>query len=504
MTHPASFPDAAPHLADLLAAQRAAFQADPYPTAEARRERLRRLKRQLGRYQDLLCAALTRDFGGRSADESMTVDLVPTALAINHAIAHVARWMRPVRRRPEWVFFGNRLRVHYQPKGVVGVVATWNFPIYLSLVPLAMALAAGNRVLLKMPEQTPATNDVLRRLLAEAFDESEVALIGEELADPSQFTALPFDHLVFTGSPAVGRAVMRQAAEHLTPVTLELGGKSPALVLDGYPLADAARRIAHGKGTNGGQVCVAPDYALVPRAQVPEFVAQLKKSFRKLYGADPARSADYTSIINDRHAARIEKLLNDARAQGAEITPCGPADATPASRRPAPQIVTGGRPEMAVLHDEIFGPILPVVGYDRLDDALAYIGARPHPLALYCFGRERAALDRVLAQTQSGGVTINDWGWHVVNHAAPFGGVGNSGMGSYHGIEGFRELSHARTVFTRRRFFPTRPLRPPYGGLLQKLARRMLLGQADPAVGEWTSSSIHDEAPTPGTVPPVN
>jgi coniferyl-aldehyde dehydrogenase len=501
MTHPASVPDAAARLADLLAVQRAAFLADPCPSAEVRRERLRRLKRQLGRYQDALCDALARDFGGRSANESMTVDLVPTVLAINHAIAHLARWIRPSRRRPEWVFFGNRLRVHYQPKGVVGVVATWNFPIYLSLVPLAMALAAGNRVLLKMPEQTPATNEVLRAMLAEVFDASVVALIGGELLDPSQFTALPFEHLVFTGSPAVGRAVMRQAAEHLTPVTLELGGKSPALVLRGYPLADAARRIAHGKGTNGGQVCVAPDYALVPRDAVPEFVAQLQKSFRKLYGADPARSADYTSIINDRHAARLAGLLADARAGGAAITSCGPAGAAGNARRPAPQIVTGGQPDMALLRDEIFGPILPVVGYDQLDEALAYINRLPQPLALYCFGRERAALAHVLEHTRSGGVTINDWGWHVVNHAAPFGGVGNSGMGSYHGIEGFRELSHARTVFTRRRFFPTRPLRPPYGGVLQKLARRMLLGQADPAVGQPKASPVHDAAPAAKTEP---
>src|SRR5574337_262428 len=226
--------DATRRIADLLAAQRAAFAADPYPSAEQRRERLRALKRQLGRYQDRLTEAIGSDFGGRSADESMMLDLIPAVLDINHAISHLARWMRPSRRSTELMFLTNRLRVHYQPKGVVGVVATWNYPVYLSLGPLVAALAAGNRAMIKMPDVTPATNAVLRQLLADAFDETEVALVGDELADPSAFTALAFDHLVFTGSPNVGRAVMRQAAEHLTPVTLELGGKSPALVLRGY------------------------------------------------------------------------------------------------------------------------------------------------------------------------------------------------------------------------------------------------------------------------------
>jgi coniferyl-aldehyde dehydrogenase len=487
-------PTTALRMADLLAAQRAAFLAAPYPSAERRRGQLRALKRQLGRYQDHLTTALAQDFGGRSAAESMTVDLIPSVLAINHAIAHVARWMRPSRRRTDWVFFGNRLRVHYQPKGVVGVVATWNFPIYLSLVPLAMALAAGNRVLLKMPDITPATNAVLRRMLAEVFDESEVALIGGELQDPSAFTALPFDHLVFTGSPAVGRAVMRQAAEHLTPVTLELGGKSPALVLRGYPMADAALRIAHGKGTNGGQTCVAPDYALVPREQVAEFAEQAKKSFRKLYGSEPAGNGDYTSVINDRHAARLAALLADARAKGAHVTACGPAGTGEPARRLAPQIVTGGSADMALLREEIFGPILPVAGYDRLDDAIAFIQSRPRPLALYCFGNDAAARQQVLERTHSGGVTINDWGWHVVNHAAPFGGIGNSGMGSYHGVEGFRELSHARTVFMRRRFYPVRLLYPPYGGLVQRIARRLLLGRPDPTVGQVAPPQAGDAA----------
>ena len=474
-------PDAAHRIADLLAAQRAAFAAHPYPSAVERREKLRSLKRQIARYQDRLAEAMDRDFGGRSADESMTLDLIPTTLAANHAISHLKRWMRPSRRSTELLFLTNRLRVHYQPKGVVGIVATWNFPVYLSLGPLVAALAAGNRAMIKMPEVTPATNAVLRQMLAEAFDETEIALVGGELEDPGAFTALAFDHIVFTGSPTIGRAVMRQAAEHLTPVTLELGGKSPALVLRGYPLAEAALRIAHGKGTNGGQICVAPDYALVPRELVATFVAEVRSSFVSLYGTRSAGNPDYTSIASDRHAARIAALLADASAKGAQITPCGPVEAT--RRRMPLQIVTGCTSDMALMREEIFGPILPVVGYDTEDEAIAFIASRPRPLALYCFTHDAAARRRVLERTYSGGVTINDWGWHVVNHDAPFGGIGNSGMGSYHGVEGFRELSHARTVFQRQRFYPIALFYPPYGGLVQRLARRLLLGKPDPAAG---------------------
>ncbi|MDN3919709.1 coniferyl aldehyde dehydrogenase [Roseateles violae] len=471
--------DAAARVADVFADQQQAFDAHPFPPAEERLAQLRALKRQLSRYQDLLAGAMGRDFGGRSPSESMMLDVLPTTLAINHAIAHLRRWMRPSRRATELLFLSNRLRVHYQPKGVVGVIATWNFPVYLSLGPLAAALAAGNRVMLKMPEQTPATNAVLKRLLAEVFDERQVALIGGELEDPNVFSSLPFNHIVFTGSPAVGRIVMRQAAQHLTPVTLELGGKSPAVVMRGYPLREAALRIAHGKGTNCGQICVAPDYALLPREQLAAFAAELKTAFARLYGPRAEQSADYTSIASQRQAARIAALLDDARAKGAEIMPCGEVSDP---RRLPLHLVSGCTPEMALMREEIFGPILPVLPYDTLDEAIAFIRARPRPLALYCFGHDAAAREELLRRTHSGGVTINDWGWHAVNHDAPFGGVGNSGIGSYHGVEGFRELSHARTVFKRHRWFPIDLFYPPYGGLVQRLALKFFIGRGDAAL----------------------
>jgi coniferyl-aldehyde dehydrogenase len=387
--------------------------------------------------------------------------------------------MRPSGRATELLFATNSLRVTYQPKGVVGVIVPWNFPLYLALGPLAAALAAGNRVMIKMPEVTPATNAVLRRMLGEAFAEEHVALVGEELADPNAFTSLPFNHIVFTGSPAVGRIVMRTAAANLTPVTLELGGKSPALVARGYPIAEAATRIAHGKATNCGQICVSPDYALVPSERVDEFATQVKAAFARSFGTRTEGNHDYTALVNDRHHARIVALLDDARAKGARVVPC----AEGGSGRQMPlHLVLGVRPDMRVANEEIFGPILPVVGYDTLEQAVARVNAGPRPLALYLFSHDAAERESVLRRTHSGGVTVNDWGWHVLNHAAPFGGVGNSGTGTYHGVEGFRELSHAKTVFKRHRFYPIGLFYPPYGNFVQRLVLRLWLGHGDPAL----------------------
>jgi coniferyl-aldehyde dehydrogenase len=466
--------DAVARIADTFALQRRAYDASPYPQAAERRANLRALKRQLLRCQDELADAIHIDFGWRSHTESLMLDVLPSVLGIDHALRHLKRWMRPSRRATELLFLSNSLRVHYQPKGVVGVIATWNFPVYLSIGPLAAALAAGNRVMLKMPETTPATNAVVKRMLSQVFGEDLVAVVGGELEDPNAFTSLPFDHIVFTGSPAVGRIVMKQAAQNLTPVTLELGGKSPALVLRDYPLEDAALRIAHGKATNAGQICVSPDYALVPREKVPAFVARVMSAYQRLYGLRADLNGDLTAISSDRHLVRLNGLLDDARRKGAEIVAC--ADTAQGRRMPL-HIVTGCTPDMALMREEIFGPVLPVVAYDTLDEAIDFISARPRPLALYCFSHDSAARGEVLRRTHSGGVTINDWGWHVVNHDAPFGGVGNSGMGTYHGVEGFRELSHARTVFKRHRFFPIGLFYPPYGNLVQRLALKWFLGR---------------------------
>ncbi len=470
-------------MADVFAAQSQAFSRQPFPSADERKAQLRALKRQLHRYQDLLAEAISADFGFRAPAETKMLDVLGSTLELNHAMSHVGRWMRPSRRSTELLFLSNSLRVTYQPKGVVGVIVPWNFPLYLALGPLAAALAAGNRVMIKMPEVTPVTNALVRRMLGEVFTEDHVAMVGEELANPNDFTALPFNHIVFTGSPAVGRAVMRTAAENLTPVTLELGGKSPALVLRDYSITEAAARIAHGKATNCGQICVSPDYALVPSDKVDEFAAAVQAAFTKSFGAATAGNHDYTSLVNDRHHARIVALLDDARAKGARIVPCGDGGL---GRQMPTHLVLGVKPDMRIAREEIFGPILPVVTYDSLDQALATINAGPRPLALYLFSHDSAARDAVLRRTHSGGVTINDWGWHVINHDAPFGGVGNSGMGTYHGIEGFRELSHAKTVFKRHRFFPIGLFYPPYGNLVQRLVMKLWLGHGDPSLNKPT------------------
>ena len=468
-------------VARLFAVQRAAFQAAPYPSASDRISKLKALKKQVGRYQDLLAEGMSKDFGFRPHIESKIVELLGSTFDIDHAIAHVRRWMKPSRRSPELLFLSNSLQVTYQPKGVVGVIVPWNFPVYLALGPLVTALAAGNRVMIKMPGITPATNAVLASMLGEIFDEDEVAVVGEELLDPNVFTAQPFNHIVFTGSSAVGKIVMRTAAANLTPVTLELGGKSPAVVTRNYPIDDAAQRIAHGKMTNCGQVCVSPDYALVPRESVDGFIAGVKAHYVSMFG-DTVSAGDCTWIVNERHLSRINELLTDARAKGATVTPCAEHVAANDERQMPLYIVTDCTPDMRIMREELFGPILPIIPYDTMDEAIRFINADERPLALYCFSHDDAERRHLLRHTHSGGVTLNDWGWHVVGHDAPFGGIGNSGMGTYHGVEGFRELSHAKTVFKRQRFFPSHWFYPPYGNLVQRLSLRFFLGKADPSL----------------------
>lgn len=471
-------------LQEVLTRQKARAAAPP-STAKERIAKLKALREQLSRYQDVFADAASEDFGGRPQFESRLIEVIGTIWVLDHARHNVKRWMKPEERMPQLPFAGpNRLEVTYQPKGVVGIVAPWNMPLYLSVGPLVTALAAGNRAMLKLPDETPRANAVIKRLLAEAFQEDEVAVFSDDVPNPADFTALLFDHLVFTGSPRVGRLVMEAAAKNLVPVTLELGGKSPAIVAEDYAIDDAALRITHGKIAISGQVCVSPDYALVPEAKVVDFAANVKKAFNRFYPNGVQNRPEYCSVVNDRHAARIKALLDDARAKGAEVLPC--ADWTGGNRIPL-HVVTRVTPDMRVATEEVFGPILPVMTYRSLDDAIKYVNDRPHPLALYLFSNVRATADDVLGRTRSGGATINDWGWHVVNAAVPFGGVGNSGFGSYHGVEGFRELSNARAVFRRHRLFPTELFYPPvnvgWRGAFQRFAMNLDSGKGDPALG---------------------
>jgi coniferyl-aldehyde dehydrogenase len=449
-------------LTALLARQRAGFLRDGPPPAERRRADLAKLKAAILARRQEFAAAVNADFGHRSDYETAILDLFPVVGGIDHLRRHLKKWMRSRRRHIALHFQPGAARVFYQPLGVVGVMSPWNYPVSLALMPLATAIAAGNRVMVKPSEFTPATNEVLTAMLRETFPEDQVAVVAGGPYIGAAFAALPFDHLIFTGSTTIGRAVMRAASENLVPVTLELGGKSPAIIESGFSLSRAASSIAFGKLANAGQTCIAPDYALVQESEVESFALAYQDAARKLYPAGAADRA-YASIINDRHFARLSALLDDAKNKRARIVQVGPAAGLPHERTLAPAIVLGATPEMAVMQDEIFGPILPVVSYRDIDDAIAYINARPRPLALYLFGDDREVRSRVLARTTSGNVTINDTMLHYAVEDLPFGGVGASGIGAYHGEEGFKALSHAKGVFVQSRLNFAGLLRPPFG-----------------------------------------
>ena len=470
--------DSIENLNAILARQRDACLATPYPELAQRKRDLKAVRMALQRYQDRLTTAMSDDFGRRSEFECKMLDVMFPALQVDHALSNLKSWMKPQRRLADWMFITNKAKVVYQPKGVVGVIAAWNFPIVEAVGPMIAALAAGNRVMIKMSEFSPRSTIVLRDMLAGIFPEDQVAVFGGGIDIAQAFASLPLDHIVFTGSPAVGKEVMRAAAANLTPVTLELGGKSPALVSRSTSIAAAARSIAHGKAFNGGQACVAPDYALVPGEHIDEFVAAAMGAFQRMY-PDPVNDPNYTSIASDRHADRARELLVDAIAKGAKVTSCGPGDGR---RIITMQIVTGVTQDMRIMQEELFNPILPVMACDSLDEGIRYITARPRPLALYYFGRDTGEVQRLTRDVHSGGMTINDWAWHVFQGDLPFGGSGNSGMGSWRGPEGFRALSHGKSVMIMSRWFPIHLFRPPYGTRIQRLISKIFLGHPDPSL----------------------
>ena len=462
-------------MSDILSRQRAAFLGDGPPTLAARKADLLKLKNAVRARLPDFQKTLDADFEGRSANETAILEGVALVQGINYLRRNVGRWMRPQRRHVGMHFMPGQARVVYQPLGVVGIMSPWNFPIGLSLMPLATAIAAGNRAMIKPSEFTPATSALLATMLGEIFPEEQVAVVtgGPEVG--AAFSALPFDHLVFTGSTPVGRAVMKAASVNLVPVTLELGGKSPAVVGRNSSIDRAAASIAAGKLANGGQICVAPDYALVPENEVDAFVSAYDKAVRALYPEGPA-SGDFTSVINERHYGRLRALLDEARAGGARIIEVGnnPEAARSRPHTLAPTVVLGATDDMGVLIEEIFGPVLPIVSYRNIDDAVARINAGPRPLALYYFGGDGEDRRKVLERTTSGNVTLNDTLLHYAQEDLPFGGVGASGMGAYHGIEGFKSLSHAKGIFEQSRWNFTGALRPPFGWLSNFVAQYLL------------------------------
>ncbi|MDD2049510.1 coniferyl aldehyde dehydrogenase [Pseudomonas putida] len=460
-------------LNDQFNAQRQSFAGNPMPPLAQRRQWLKSLRQLLLAHQDELIAAISEDFSGRSADETRLAELMPSIQGLHHAERHLKQWMKASPRKVGLAFQPASAKVLYQPLGVVGIIVPWNYPLFLAIGPLTGALAAGNRVMLKLSEATPATGLLLKQLLQSVFPEDLVSVALGEADVGEAFSRLPFDHLLFTGATSVGRHVMLAAAQNLTPVTLELGGKSPAIVSASVPLADAAERIAFGKTLNAGQTCVAPDYVLVPRERLDDFATAYRNVVHRFYPR-VADNPDYSAIINPRHLARLESYLSDARDKGAKIVDLYPQEARQGRRLP-PHLLLQVNDQMRVMQDEIFGPLLPLVPYDSLDQALSYINQRPRPLALYYFGYNRAEQQRVLEQTHSGGVCLNDTLLHVAQDDLPFGGVGPSGMGHYHGHEGFLTFSKAKAVFAKQRFNAARLIYPPYGKALSKLVYKLFI-----------------------------
>jgi coniferyl-aldehyde dehydrogenase len=468
-------------LNSLLIRQKAAQLRDGTPSAAIRIDRLNRCIALLVEQRSAIEAALNADFGARSSLVTAFADIASSVGPLKHARDHVTRWMRRERRSttPRILgLFGAKAEIRHQPKGIVGVISPWNFPVNLTFAPLAGVLAAGNRAMIKPSEVTPATSELLKKMFAGAFNEEEIAVVtgGPEVGQA--FSSLAFDHLIFTGSTSIGRQVMRAAAENLVPVTLELGGKSPVVIGRSAALGTAAARIMNGKTLNAGQICLAPDYVLAPADQIGGFVEAAKSAVGHMFPGI-RDNPDYTAIVSDRHYARLTFYVDDARAKGAEIVEINPAGEDLRQqpyRRMAPTLILNPTDDMKVMQDEIFGPLLPVKSYQRVDEAIDYINAHDRPLGLYYFGTDKDERDRVLDRTTSGGASVNDVVMHVAQEELPFGGIGPAGMGAYHGYDGFREFSHRKSVFHQigKDIAPLRMLRPPYGaGLAKYLASQI-------------------------------
>lgn len=463
-----TFSSTAPEqLTSLLAAQKKAFVGAGHVSAELRRERIQRVIELLVRFQQPLVEAMDADFGGRPQGFSLMNDVLGSLASLKYTRDHLEHW---VADEPRQVFapydqLGAKAWVMHQPKGSIGILGTWNAPLFTLLSPLACVLAAGNRAILKPSEVVPRTADVLAGAFAELFDPLEIAVVTGDAELAQVFTAQAFDHLVFTGSTAVARSVMRNAAQNLVPLTLELGGKSPVIISRSADLAKAAFSIAVAKANNGGQICINPDVVYVPREQMEDFLGLLGAAYSELLPATDA-NPDVVAVVNDRHLQRIEGYVQDARQRGARVERFPRALEVDALTRRRPlQVVINPPRDSLILQEEIFGPALVLLPYEQLDRALADIHSRERPLALYYFGQSEEEQRHVLQNTISGGVSINDVMMHAALHDAPFGGIGASGMGHYHGREGFLEFSHMRTVYKAAAHDPRREwgLLPPYG-----------------------------------------
>ena len=465
----------------ILDRQRAAYLAEGVVSSETRMDRLERAVQVVKKHQKAFVQAMNEDFGHRSEHQSLFTDVASSVGPLRHAQQNLKRWQKKDKRKVTpgiLALLGAKAWVEYQPLGVVGVISPWNFPVNLTFTPLAGVLSAGNRCMIKPSEYTPATSAAMAAGFAEEFDEEEIAVITGGPQTGADFSGLAFDHLLFTGATSVAKHVMRAASENLVPVTLELGGKSPVIISPKADMAPTTDALMAGKMMNAGQICLAPDYVFVPRDRMGEFVESSKRSVAKMYPT-LLDNPDYTSVVNARHFERINGYVDEARERGVEVVEINPADEDfrqQSAHKIAPTLLIDPPEDSAVMQEEIFGPVMPIKSYDSLDETLDYVNSHDRPLGLYYFGTDQQETERVLNQTTSGGVTLNDVVMHVAQENLPFGGVGPSGMGAYHGEDGFRTFSHAKAVFKQATFNPAEKLglRPPYGDKLMGLLKTQI------------------------------
>ena len=455
------------------ATQREAYTNDPYPSIKYRKQQLWRLKQALLNNKDRIADAVAADFGSRNKIETVLIDLMTSVGQINYTFKHIKRWMRPRRQSAGIMFVPATAEVHMQPKGVIGIITPWNYPVFLSMGPLIAALAAGNRAMIKMSEYTPNTNKALVDALGEHFSEDQVALIEGELEVSRHFSQLPFDHLLFTGSGTVGKSVLHSAADNLVPVTLELGGKSPCILMPDYNIKRFARDFILAKTINAGQTCVAPDTLYCHKDQLSELITAIQEQYKKNY-PDSSSSSDITSLIHDQHLQRHQAIIEDAKNKGATLIPLADGDSD-GSRQLALTLVTECTTDMRVMQEEIFGPLLPIVVFNDLSEVISMVNKQPRPLGLYVFTHDIEVQREIIYKTHSGAVCINDAGFHAAVDDLPFGGIGASGMGSYHGEQGFNTFSHAKSTLVRGMINLTPLFGPPYGRKIHDWLIRFML-----------------------------
>ena len=476
MNNPQSAADMATDIGNplqpLLTLQQDAFLEQGAPDYKQRIQSLNKLKKAIGEYKEEIVAAVQADFGHRSDTETWITEVVTVLNEIMATKSHLKKWMKPSNPGRSISAGMAKSRVIYQPKGVIGIMGAWNYPVLLVLSPLVGVIAAGNSAIIKPPDITPKTGEVIKKMIASTFDESYITVVTGDVQVASNFSKLPFDHILYTGSTAVGKLVMKAAAENLTPVTLELGGKSPTIINPNYPISKAVDRIMMGKFMNSGQTCIAPDYIMVHESKLDELVATFKTKVAKRYPTIIDNN-DISWIVNDRHFVRVSNLIKDAESRGAEVVSIKPENETVQEgvRIIPPTLLLNVDPDSDIMQEEIFGPVLPIITFREIDEAIRFVNERPRPLALYYFDTNKKKAEEVVQRTTSGGACINETMLHFANEKMAFGGIGPSGLGGYHGQAGFLEFSHKKSVIYQGSLSPAPLMNSAYPSFLPKILK---------------------------------